>query len=640
MNTLQDSNKFSDFLRLANLRGLTNSRLRGREDQKFSDMQNPDLAGAAMDLPPPLMPEQIPGNFDVRANQKIEPPPVMQGPAAADNDSIWSKLMNIGGAGARMIGGGEYPQDDEMPMSQATAIPAPKDLTEKSPLPTLEQARSLISAQPSKDILKERVPQEVNDMARNAMISPQSNQDPMAMISMLPNLLMQGQQEESLQPPMEMPQNQAMGNAQLNQNLTELPQPEQAPTNLGGETQVGAINEVMENPTLKSRIDEIFGPIDPSMAQSALDYEKAMDAYANGLDDVTANLNERERAIKQRIESRQLSTTDKILMALALIAPVIAAGFIGGKEALIGALSGGTKGISELFNARAKENKEGEEELSQLSLDKAKIAKEKAGIHPLTAEFRAKVAESIPNKELREIFSRDGEMIGNNLIINSGNPNLPIKAEAIRDVKDYNRIKKEIPKFAQTLSSTEQSMQIIDGMHKLLDAANAGKEGLGNKLASFFTLGLYDNLAGVTKAYIPWTHDTVKDENGNVHKISALYNTLRTQLSEIWRKSNAGQSSSNAFRATEEHFFNQLPDPFSKEAFKAGLSDINQSKKQLDLVKDKFTRNVVTYLDEQGIDTSRISQMLSGTERNKELSEQERRRNRANQAAEQFIRGK
>lgn len=639
MNTLENNDSMADFLRLQNLKGLTNRRLRGRADKQFADMQNPDLEGTSFEVPE-YLPEHVPGNFDVRANLKIEPPPMQQGPTA-DDGGIWSKISN----GLRSIGAGRLPEQDDEPMSQAMAQPAPKNLTQQAPsnaVPLIGPgaAQALFTPQGASNILLGN---------RELLGEPlQAGLNPMQLFGALgaglQSLLGGGKPQEEagqlpnpLAPPLANGSEQANQPMQPNPNSALLSQQEpQALTEPGAQTQPGSVSRVMQDPTLKSRIDEIFGTIDPAMANAASSYENAMNAYSNSLDDVTAKLTDREKSIRDRIEKRELSTQDKILMTLALVAPMIASGLIGGKEGLLGALGGGAKGLSQVFGGRAKEAKEDQEALSGLALDKAKISKEKAGIEPLTADFRSKVASSIPNKDLREIFSRDGELVGDKLVIKSGNENLPIKSEAIRDIEDYKRIKKEIPKYAQTLSSTEQSMEVIDSMHKLLDAANSSKDNLISKGLSY--IPFYDAVSGATKAFIPWTRDTVKDEQGHEYKISELYNTLRTQLSEIWRKSNSG-SNSNAFKATEEHFFQQLPDPFGKTAFLSGKSDINQNKKQLDLVKDKFTRNILSYLDEQGIDTTNIEKKLSSSGRNKELSDNDRKRQRVNQAVEQSIRG-
>lgn len=629
MNNLESNNKMADFLRLANLKNLVSGRLGNRQDRQFAEMQNPDFDGISMPPPPAPIVPTTPGNFDVRANQKIEPetftPP----------QNVYKGLVNL--SAIPRTSSNELQDPLEAIRARVQEEPELMDLLP----PETREMLSVVRPNPEKPFLPPsgtnmpEMPAPSNLTQKKyeplpGMNSPPPN--PFSSIAKLPNGNMPAPK---------------IGETQLGQPVA--PQPEQPnlnlgqttqPAELGSQTQPGAITQAMQQPSLKAKIDEIFGPVDPAMAQSAESYAKAMQAYSQSLDDVTARLDEREKQIKERIESRNLTTQDKILMALALVAPMVVAGFAGGKEALIGALGGGAKGLADVFTGRVQEGKEDTEELSGLALDKAKIAKEKAGIEPLTAEFKSKIAESIPNKDLREIFTRDGELIGDKLVINSGNPNLPIKADAIRDITDYKRIKKEIPDFANLVSSTDQSMQIIDSMHKLLDAANESKNWTGRNFVNGATMGLYDNAAGAIKAYVPWARDTVKDENGKEHKISALYNTLRTQLSEIWRKSNTGTNTGNAFRATEEHFFNQLPDLFSKEAFTEGLSDVNQNKKQLDLVKDKFTRNILTYLDQQGIDTERISGKLKTSTRNKELSEQERKRNRAEQAVQQTLGGK
>lgn len=624
MNNLDVNDSMADYLRLQNLRSLTSKRLRGRADREFSQMQNPDLSGTAS--PPPYLPEEpVPGNFDVRANLKIEPPSIEQGPASNDG-GFWSKLAN----GFRAIGEGRLPEQDDEPMSQEMAMPAPKNLTERPgvPLAGPGAVQAMTNPQGIMNILTGN-----RELPNGEMM--QAGLNPMALFGALGQFIpkiLSGNAEAS-EPPMPnafTPDEMKPPNQPLNDEVQPTPAVEP------GSVQQGATATVLSEPMLKSKIDQILGPIDPALGQLASSYEKAMNAYSQSLDDVSARLTDQEKAIKQRIESRNLSGQDKLLMAVALIAPLIVSGLMGGKGAMLGALGGGAKGLADVFGQRVKEGREDEEQLSKLALNKSQLKKEQAGALGLTQEFKSKIADSIPNKELREIFNRDADLIGDKLVIKSGNPNLPIKAEAIRDKEDYKRIKSEIPKFAQSLSATEQAMNVIDQMHSLLDAANfSTSEGRNMLQKGLSYIPFYDTVTGAMKAFIPYTRDTVKDADGKEYKISELYNTLRTQLSDIWRKGQ--QSNANAFKATESHFFQQLPDPFGKMSFLEGKSDINQNKKQLDLVKDKFADNILTYLNEQGIDITPISEKLRGTARNVELSEKERKKKRAQEATQDAI---
>lgn len=590
MNNLDNNDQMADYLRLSNLKSLYPNRLRGRQDLDFAEMQNPDLAGTAMLQPlAPSIEESI-GNFDVRANQLIAPPPMQQGPAAQDSN-MYSQLQGLG--------------MEAPPMQQD--IPAPNNLTERMPMPEFDNSPESLG------LLGSNI---------NTYLGNDVNNSPH-------ELIYPGGQPENLNT--EIPNNL---NNQTPQNLnTESQQSLQEP---GAQVIPGSVAEVMADPSLRAKIDEKFGAIDPEMAQAASSYENAMNAYANQLDATTARLNEQEKSILDRIESRNLSTQDKILMALALAAPVIISGIFGGKEGALGAIGGGAKGLAEAVGGRDKASREDKELLSGIALDRAKIAKDKASTIPLTAEFKTKLAENIPNHELRNIFMRDGELRGEKLVLNSGNPDLPIKADAVRDVADYKRLKGEVPKQAKSLATLEKAESLMNNLYELADMSSFASENknLLQQGLSYAPFSLYDYASGALKAFIPATRETVKDETGKEYKISELMSTYRAQLADAWR--DAHGNSSNAFKATEAHFDKQLPDPNAWNSFIYGQSSNNQFKKQLDAVNVNF-KEALNYIDNLGFDVSELKQKYSTSKRKEQIQKYQTDKKRAEDAANDAI---
>lgn len=658
MNNLDlDQDRMADYLRLQNLKGLT-KRLRGRADQEISELQNPDLGGTANEMPlPPEIPVEL-GNFDVRANQKIEN--FGDNTPASQDQSFMSKIYS----GLQHIGKGRIPeQEDESFVDQmARQEEAPRG--EGVPLAGPGAVQAMLNPQKWGDLLTgnrtglqgEPLQAGFNPMPAIASIynsvngQPAQQQEALAipqtksgqMQDPLEAIRTAVQNDPSLLAELPEETRRMLGETQANPEKPFAPQAPEPQTTIAaevepGNVQVGSISTINGTPTLKEKIDQYLGPVPQEMMSAAESYEKAMDAYSKGLDDVTARLNDQEKGIRERIESRNLTTTDKILMAIALVAPLVVSGFLGGKEAVVGALAGSADAFAKGLANREKESKEDEEALTELALAKSNVGKEKAGIAPLTAGFRSKIAESIPNKELREIFTRDGELIGDRLVINSGNPNLPIKADAIRDETDYKRLKAEAPKLAKGVATLDKAESLIDNMHKLADMSLLVRDqkNLLQKGLQFATpLNLYDSATGALKAFIPWTRDTVRDENGNEVKIAELMGTYRAQLADAWR--DAHGNNSNAFKATEAHFDKQLPDPTTWKSFLQGQSDIKQFKKQLDLVKENF-EEAINYIDSQGFDVSRLKERFGATGRNQELKKGQSDRARAEAAAQDAI---
>lgn len=665
MNNLDlDQDRMADYLRLQNLKGLT-KRLRGRADQEIAELQNPDLGGTANEMPlPPEIPVEL-GNFDVRANQKIEN--LGENTPASQDQSMMSKIYSGLGYlknGLQAIGSGRTPEQEDESFVDQMANREASIAGAGVPLAGPETAQAMLNPQGWANILTgnrtglqgEPLQAGFNPMPAIASIyNSVSGQPPQQQAEVGIPTTKSGQMQDPLEAIRTAVQNDPsllaqlpeetrnmLGQTQANPEKPFAPVPPEPETQVAaqvepGNVQVGSISTINSTPTLKEKIDQYLGPVPQEMMSAAESYEKAMDAYSKGLDDVSARLNDQERGIRERIESRNLTTTDKILMAIALVAPLVVSGFLGGKEAVVGALAGSADAFAKGLANREKEAKEDEEALTDLALSKANVGKEKAGLAPLTAGFRSKIAESIPNKELRDIFTRDGELIGDRLVINSGNPNLPIKAEAIRDESDYKRLKAEAPKLAKGVAVLDKAESLIDNMHQLADAAILVRDqkNLLQKGLNFVTpLNLYDSATGALKAFIPWTRDTVRDENGNEIKIAELMGTYRAQLADAWR--DAHGNNSNAFKATEAHFDKQLPDPTTWKSFLQGQSDIKQFKKQLDLVKENF-EEAINYIDSQGFDVSRLKERFGSTGRNKELKKGQSDRSRAEAAAQDAI---
>lgn len=626
MNNLEFNDQMADYMRLANLKNLTNTRLRGRADKQFADMQNPDLLGTAT-LPPPYMPEQPEiGNFDVRANLKIEPPPMQQGPAAQDG-GIWSKIAN----GLKTIGGGRLPeQEDEPEIDNMAASLMPPQMGQSVPLAGPKTAQSMLTPQGQANILTGN-----RELPNGEMLKAGIGFDPMATVGLLGSglkSLIFGEAGASEPPLPEQPQNPLAPPLAQEQ----LPQEDKEP---GSYAQPGAVAAVVQNPKTKAEIERIFGTtMDANTTKIAEDYALAMSNYGTSLDALGGTIDKHIADIKQRIESRDLTTQDKIFMAIALIAPAIMGGIVGGKEGLIGALGGGAQGLADVLGGRAKDTKEDQDSITALSMDKAKIGKEKLSAQMQDAEFKQKLRESIPNKGLRDLVNRDGELNSKGeLVLNTGNPLLPLRSNKIREPEDYKRFKeKEMPDLEKKIGQVQSSLKLVDEMNNLLDQVDAvEKSGVSGAARSW--IPFYDPIAKVVKSYIPVTRDTVQDENGNTIKLSELFNSYREGLMDAQRQFFSGGKNSEHY---QEHFFRELPNPFESKAFWEGKANWAQTKKQINVMKDRLETAVLNELDVKGIDTGPVRSLFGSSETNKNISDSQRKRDRVNQAVEQSTRGK
>src|SRR5690606_9915783 len=125
---------------------------------------------------------------------------------------------------------------------------------------------------------------------------------------------------------------------------------------------------------------------EPQIAQQVSSYEEAMKGIEDQYNGITSNLSEQAKQINQRIMSNQATDADKYYIGLALLMPLIIGGIFG-KEAGLGALGGGAKGIADVLAGRQKSIRDDEaslldiakqqvgtqEKLANINLDKAKL---------------------------------------------------------------------------------------------------------------------------------------------------------------------------------------------------------------------------------------------------------------------------
>jgi len=95
--------------------------------------------------------------------------------------------------------------------------------------------------------------------------------------------------------------------------------------------------------------------------------------------------------LQERIENNNANEHDKYLIGLALLIPLIVGGFFG-KEAGLGALAGGTKGLSEAFANRHKQGIELNEQLGTLNKQKSDLGLKRSEIGLESAKVPSSVA--------------------------------------------------------------------------------------------------------------------------------------------------------------------------------------------------------------------------------------------------------
>jgi hypothetical protein len=395
----------------------------------------------------------------------------------------------------------------------------------------------------------------------------------------------------------------------------------------------GSVQQIYQDantsPELKSEIERIFQTqLTPERIKETEEFEKVTQAYLDKLNGVDTSLSAYENKLLSKIENRDLSTSEQISMALALLAPALVGGLLGGKEGLLGGLAGGGKALADVLGNRQKVIKEAEESLPEIALERSKISKEKLITTQQANELKRKIKESVPNSALKQLFNRDGQLLNGKLVLNTGNPLIPLKSTAIRSEEDVKHFKEKVlPVLSPKVASTEQGVQLLDTLQSLVNAAKGQQTG--------FTI--WDTPSAAFKAFIPSSRDYVKDENGNEVKISELFETTLEQLSDMYSQSVANVGAKGAFKTYREHFLSMIPNPFTALSFGKGQSNLDTTTSQINSVKNKFEDNIISQLNAVGVETSPIKQLFSKSQINKNQSETKRKSARADEAVKQTL---
>jgi hypothetical protein len=406
----------------------------------------------------------------------------------------------------------------------------------------------------------------------------------------------------------------------------------------GTYVQLGATRQMYEdledNPELKAEVERIFDTsLTPERLAEVNAFEQATQAYLDKLQGVETALGQREKELLAKVENRDLTTSEKISMALALLAPAIVAGIIGGKEGFIGGLAHSGKGIADMLSTKEKERNQAQELLPEIALERSKVSKEKLATQQQSAEMKRKIQESVPNHALKKLFQRDGMLMNGKLVLNTGNPLLPLKSTAVRTEKDYDNFReKTMPKLSEKVSVTEQGLHLLDNLSELIEISEKGKEGFAREYIPW-----YDITTKAFKAFVPASRDTFRDEEGNEVKIAEIYDTTLEQLSDMYSQALGAQGSKGAFKTYREHFKDMIPNPYTLSSFYKGSTKEGTIKSQINSVKNKFEDNIVSILNSKGVETGPIKELFSKTDINTKKSESARKRQRVNEAVNKFV---
>ena len=168
----------------------------------------------------------------------------------------------------------------------------------------------------------------------------------------------------------------------------------------------GAAEVVASHPALQEKFKKITG-IDygPQIAQKISDYEAGMQGVEDTLNGNQTSLTEQENTITQRILNNQVTDADMYYIGLALLMPLLVGGLFG-KEAGLGALAGGAKGVAESIARREKDIRSDESALLDISRQKSANAEKLASMALERSQLEGKLRKALPDDPREHLFGK------------------------------------------------------------------------------------------------------------------------------------------------------------------------------------------------------------------------------------------
>ena len=169
----------------------------------------------------------------------------------------------------------------------------------------------------------------------------------------------------------------------------------------------GAAEEVANNPILQAEFQKYTGiNYDEHVASEVSRYEEAMSGIEDQFNGLHSQLSDQAEQIKQRIQNNQSTDADKYYIGLALLMPLIIGGFFG-KEAALGALGGGAKGITDVLAGRQKGIKEDEASLMDINKQQVGIQEKLGNLGLEKAKLEPFIRKNLPENSLAHLIGMD-----------------------------------------------------------------------------------------------------------------------------------------------------------------------------------------------------------------------------------------
>lgn len=225
----------------------------------------------------------------------------------------------------------------------------------------------------------------------------------------------------------------------------------------------GALQQAFESPEKKSILEQFFGrEIDPELLRQMTIAETA-------LADQGVSKDAEVKFYQDKIKNHDLTTADKVILGLALIAPAVLGGIVAGPEGVFKSLGGGLENLNKELSKQDEQKMDDYERLSTSRKEKTEIDLNKI-------ELKQKFLDLMPNsalkkalrgEDLKVIQDEDGQA---RLGIGTRVEDLLIDGSKVRDTEDLKNFKEKHVKEALPYITTMQGANsTFDKLDHILD---------------------------------------------------------------------------------------------------------------------------------------------------------------------------
>jgi len=308
----------------------------------------------------------------------------------------------------------------------------------------------------------------------------------------------------------------------------------------------GSTDEVANQPELNAQFQKITGiDFNPQIAQQTKEYERVLSDIDNQINMEGNGYTEQEQRIKQRILDNQATDADKLYIGMALLMPLIVGAFFG-KEAALGALGGGAKGIADIYAGRKKEDFENEKLLADIGQNKSQNALKKSEIELKRLGLPAEIQKNLPKQPNEHLIGKEevrwtDPATGEEKVGVKIKPGLVAYPEYVKDKEELKEIRKEAQDISEAVRATKEINKLTGDVAEIASRM---------KDKNIFSQAFISILSGENPGLASKFGDTIEYQGRKVNSYVLLEHKLKL-LVDAYRQA----KSMRALTATvQEHF--------------------------------------------------------------------------------------